>query len=88
MLADPEFDSWANQRSLRFRTILAVPLMRQGMPIGVIILIRKIVRPFTDKQIELVQNFAAQAVIAIENAPVWMISTSSTNSLNSVSPTR
>src|SRR5204863_317315 len=71
ILADPDYTMVNAQKLGGFRTMLGVPLLRDGLPIGVMTLLRNTVQPFSDKEVDLATTFADQAVIAIENVRLF-----------------
>jgi GAF domain-containing protein len=71
VLADPAYQRQDAQSIAKFRGVLAVPLMREGIPVGCIALLHTTPKTFTARQMELVTTFADQAVIAIENVRLF-----------------
>jgi class 3 adenylate cyclase len=67
VLLDPEYKFAEAQQTGGFRSIVGVPLLREGFPVGVIAVWRREVRPFTDREIRILTTFADQAVVAVEN---------------------
>jgi GAF domain-containing protein len=68
---DPEYTFGTFQRRLGMRSMLGVPLMREGAAIGLLLIFRKRVQPFTDRHVDLATTFADQAVIAIQNVRLF-----------------
>ena len=68
---DTEYTNWESQEIAGFRSVLGVPLLREGVSMGVLSLTRTVPRSFTDKQIEILTTFADQAAIAIENVRLF-----------------
>jgi adenylate cyclase len=73
VLADPEYALTEIRQAGRYRTLLGVPMLREGIPIGTIVLGRTEVRPFDDAEIRLIETFADHVVIAIENVRLFQI---------------
>jgi GAF domain-containing protein len=71
VLADPEYGHSAIARLATYRSIVAVPMIRESQPIGAIVVARPVAGPFPDRQLELLKTFADQAVIAIQNVRLF-----------------
>jgi adenylate cyclase len=68
VLADPEYTAWDIQKAGGYRTLLSVPMIREGEMLGLFVVLRYEVRPFSDSDIAILETFADQAVLAYENA--------------------
>jgi class 3 adenylate cyclase/putative methionine-R-sulfoxide reductase with GAF domain len=68
VLSDPEYKFAEAQQKGGFRSIVGVPLLREGFPIGVIVVWRRTVTPFSDREVRILTTFAEQALVAVENA--------------------